>query len=170
MKPTLRTARLVLRPLTLDDAAALANIFGDPRRPDYLGARITVPEAHRKRIAELHADGYLDDPLGSWAVETEDGRQVVGVALLKPLDEGPEIEVGWHFDPDAWGSGFATESARRLLVYGFDDLGLDRIVAVIDPRNGASRRVAERLKMRPDGTGHYYGHDLDRFVIDAGPV
>jgi RimJ/RimL family protein N-acetyltransferase len=96
----------------------------------------------------------IDDPLG--------------VALLRPLEDGPEIEVGWHLDPAAWGSGYATEAARALLDYAFTDLGLDRVVAVVDPRNEASRRVAERLEMAPDGTGHYYGYDLDRFAVGPG--
>lgn len=169
MKPTLTTDRLALRPLSSDDADALAKILGDPRRPAYLGERMDDPEDHRRRIEQRHADGDLEEPLGIWAIERRTDDTVVGVALLKPLEGGPEVEVGWHLDPDVWGAGYATESARILLDYAFNKLGLDRVVAVVDPRNGPSRRVIERLGMCPDGTGHYYDEQLDRFVITAEP-
>jgi RimJ/RimL family protein N-acetyltransferase len=56
-----------------------------------------------------------------------------------------EIEIGWRFGTSFWGQGFATEAAWASLEVGFDDLGADRIVAVIEPENIASARVAERL-------------------------
>jgi RimJ/RimL family protein N-acetyltransferase len=167
MKPAFETDRLTIRPLERRDASALAKIYGDPRRPDYLGERRADPDEHRRRIEERRAEGDLDSPLGTWAVETREDGEVVGVAILRPLEDGEEIEIGWHLDPDTWGSGFATESARAVLTHAFGTVGLEQVVAVIDPRNDRSRRVAERLGMRPDGSGHYYGYLLDRFVIDS---
>ncbi len=164
MKPTLRTARLTLRPMALEDDVALARILGDPRRPDYLGERHDDPAFHRDRIATRLADGANDDPLGVWMADQRSDGTAIGLGLLKPLEDTGEIEVGWHLDPDAWGHGYATEIGAALVEHGFA-IGLERIVAVIHPDNGASRRVTEKLEMAPDGTGDHYGQTLDRFVL-----
>lgn len=103
MKPTLEGPRVRLRPLRTDDADAMARVFGDDRRPAFLGTREPDPAVHRENIRRRQAGGDLSRPLGSWAVETVDAVEVVGLGLLKPLDGGPDIEVGWHLDPSHWG-------------------------------------------------------------------
>ena len=114
-------------------------------------------EEYRARFLDgLEARKAYAPGLGVWAsVERESGR-LAGTLILKPLVEGPEIEVGYHLARWAWGRGFATEGARALLRYGFETVGLDRIVAVVHPDNGASLRVIERLGMNPRGTIHVY--------------
>ncbi|MEO6061298.1 MAG: GNAT family N-acetyltransferase [Thermoflexales bacterium] len=74
------------------------------------------------------------------------------------------IEVGWHLGR---GKGCATEAARACLDYGFPSLHLDRIVAVVHPDNPASRRVTERLGMKPEGRIRVYNFDLDLFALNA---
>lgn len=90
----------------------------------------------------------LDDPsLGYWAIEERSGGAPYGWVALKTLYRTNEIEIGYRLWPAAWGRGIATEAARRLLRYGFDDAGLRRIVAVTTRANTASRRVIEKLGM-----------------------
>ena len=57
------------------------------------------------------------------------------------------MEIGWRLHPDAWGHGYATEAGRAALEAARDQLGLTRIIAVIDPGNAASLAVARRLGM-----------------------
>jgi len=104
---------------------------------------------------------------GVWAaIERGEGR-LAGMLMLKPLDEGPEVEVGYHLARWAWGRGFATEGARAVLRHGFTEAGLDRIVAVVHPENAASLRVIGRLGLNPAADLHVYGVDCRRF--GAGP-
>ena len=84
---------------------------------------------------------------GNWAIVEKESGRVVGAVILQPLPGHPEIEVGWHLARRAWGKGYATESARLGVDYGFETLGLNRIVAVINPANHRSLAVAERLGM-----------------------
>jgi RimJ/RimL family protein N-acetyltransferase len=73
------------------------------------------------------------------------------------------FEVGWHFHPDAWGHGYATETARAALGWAFDR-GLDEVFAVVRPDNTASLNVCRRLGMAALGrTSAYYGADLELF-------
>ena len=83
---------------------------------------------------------------GAELVET---RQLVGDVVLfwhSRLHRGGEI--GYVFDPEFAGRGYATEAAEAVLRWGFEELGLHRIVARLDERNEASARVARRLGMR----------------------
>jgi [ribosomal protein S5]-alanine N-acetyltransferase len=166
VKPTLHGPTVRLRPLRPDDAEAMARVFGDPRRPAFLGPREPDPEVHRDNIRRRLADGDLSRPLGSWAVEAVDTGEVVGLGLLKPLDGGPDIEVGWHLDPGHWRRGYASAAGRLLLRYGFETLGLAEIVAVVVPENEASRRVVRALGMRAAGLSRAYGVAVERFVLD----
>ena len=70
------------------------------------------------------------------------------------------MEVAYELAPRAWGRGYATEAARALVDYGFGEIGLLRIVALIVPDNARSRRVAEKCAMTLEGPGRFYGLDL----------
>jgi RimJ/RimL family protein N-acetyltransferase len=73
--------------------------------------------------------------------------------------KGPEVETGWCFAADTWGRGYAHESAAEWLRIAFEELGLDRVIAVILPGNERSLRLARGLGMREVGIRHAYGHD-----------
>jgi RimJ/RimL family protein N-acetyltransferase len=110
---------------------------------------------------------------GFWAVEEKVQKRIVGAALLKPLPDNAmnltaDIEVGWHLRRDAWGKGFATEFARALLMYGFEELKLPEIYALISPENLPSIKVAERLNLKALGMSEkYVGLKAELFRMTA---
>ena len=164
------TERLIVRPWTATDAETAFAIYRDPEVTRYLGGNRThadlgASRAWLARLAERNA--ALPVGLGLWAVTIPDGDRPIGLFVLAPLDGGPEIEIGYHLGRDWWGRGYATELARGGLRYGFERLGLPRIVGVTFPENVASRRVLTKVGLRPAGRGRYYGHDLDYFALDA---
>jgi RimJ/RimL family protein N-acetyltransferase len=89
--------------------------------------------------------------------------------LLKQLPPTTDqIEIGWHLARRVWGKGYASEAARVVLQYGFLDLGLERIFAVIKPGNARSVAVARRIGMQLlERTSKYYGgEELDLYIAD----
>ncbi len=74
--------------------------------------------------------------------------------------KGPEVEVAYELAPRVWGHGYATEAARALVDYGFGELSLRRIVALILPDNARSRNVASKCGLILEGPGRFYGLDL----------
>jgi RimJ/RimL family protein N-acetyltransferase len=91
---------------------------------------------------------------------------VAGTVLLVPLPDGDgEYEVGWHFHPDSWGNGFATEAAKGALARAFRH-GLTEVFAVVRPTNERSLAVCRRLGMDALGqTVRYYGTTLELFRL-----
>lgn len=170
MTEIFRTDRLVVRPWKAGDLDAAFAMNRDPEvtryLPDYM-ACATLDEAR----AWLDTRIARHDPssgLGFWAaVEAESGT-VVGGAVLDhaPIGGGNPVEIGYYVARSAWGKGYATELAAGLLRYGFETLGLDRIVAVIIPENAASARVLEKAGMRHDGLTDYNGHPVEQYVLD----
>jgi RimJ/RimL family protein N-acetyltransferase len=62
----------------------------------------------------------------------------------------PAVEIGWRLAQEHWGQGYATEGARSVLAFGFDELGLDEIVSFTTVANQRSKRVMERIGMTRD--------------------
>jgi ribosomal-protein-alanine N-acetyltransferase len=159
----LTTERLVLRPPTLDDLPAWHAIYLDAEEVWYGAPRSSLDENRtrlERQIAHLEQHGF-----GMCAVELAASGETIGTAGLQHLEDGPEIEVGYRFLKEHWGHGYATESARASIAFGFDELGLDRIVAVALPENRASRRVLERCGLSEIGLVHAYGLEHVKYEI-----
>lgn len=145
------TERLELRRFRPEDLDGLAAVFAKPEvwRFPY-GRALTRDETAgflRTQLGEWDSCGF-----GCWiAVERESRRILgyVGVSVPGFLPEIlPAVEVGWRFDPAAWGRGYASEGARAALGQAFTTLGLEEVCSVPQADNPASRRVCERIGMR----------------------
>ena len=149
----LETDRLTLRPYVDDDLLALHDLFGRPDVCRYLMWEPMDLAATRelldRRVKQttIGADG---DAILLAVVDRATGRMVGEFMLHVTSIESGQGEIGWSLHPDVQGRGLATEGAREVLRAGFDVLGLHRIVAGADPRNGASLRVMEKLGMRKE--------------------
>ncbi|GAB4524096.1 MAG: GNAT family N-acetyltransferase [Haliangiales bacterium] len=184
--PLFETERLLARRWRLDDAEAAFAIYGDPEVVRYIGSQVEASVlTQRATLAAIIAQqDQHGGRLGSWPLIVKPsaaplpapgaGDDLIGTILLKPLPDhtgalSPDIEIGWHLARRAWGQGFATEAGRACLRYGFEQLGLEVIHAVVIPSNEASKAVARRLGMTYRGkTDRYYrGAALDYFTIHA---
>jgi RimJ/RimL family protein N-acetyltransferase len=162
------TERLRVRPWRLEDAAAAFAIYGDAEVWRYMGggAGDTDVERSRARIGRFIERCREMPGFGMWAVVEKATGEVVGTVELVPLDGGPEIEAGYHLARRHLGRGIATEVARGAVRYGFEALGLRRIVGVVDPANVASRRVLEKCGMVFEKHGVWYGWELDLLAVE----
>ena len=151
----------MLRPPTLDDLDAWHAIYVDAEEVWYGAPRSTLDENRAKlerQIAHFQQHGF-----GMCTVEL--AGETIGAAGLQHLEGGPEIEVGYRFLNEHWGHGYATEAATASVAYGFDELRLDRIVAVALESNIASRRVLEKCGLYEIGVSHVYGLEHVKYEI-----
>lgn len=143
----LTTPKLVIRPWTATDREALERMAFDPEMVRYVTNGVPWT---RERVNEflLRQARYADaHGIAFGAVALREGGEVVGLCGIQPLDSG-EFELGWWIWKDHWGKGYATEAAAAVVEHASQVMGLERLVAVIDPPNVASIRVAEKLGMR----------------------
>ncbi|MHA7264666.1 GNAT family N-acetyltransferase [Arthrobacter sp. TMN-37] len=152
--PTLRTPRFILRPLTPADEDAVMGYRGDPRLSRFLPHPPMDQGQYPEWLAERTAEISLRNPgdrrfLG---IEPASSGGLIGDVLLKV---GPDTveqgEIGMILQHDAKGQGYAAEIGDAILAFGFEHLGLHRIVGRADELNVPSRRTMERLGMRLEG-------------------
>lgn len=167
--------RLILREWLPSDADAVFDMYSRWEVARFLGSTPTVMTDREQADATIVRWRALElpEPLGVWAVTEREGGRLLGTVLLKeipassdqqPLPPSGDVEVGWHFHPDAWGHGYATEAAGAVMRRGFD-AGLQQIVAVTYPENVASQAVCRRLGMTHHGqTTQYYNMTCELFV------
>lgn len=147
----IETQRLILRPPRIEDFDRYAELLADEDACRYIGGHVPRAAAWRK---------FLQMP-GAWAVqgfamfsviEKASGRWIGQMGPWKP-DGWPGNEIGYSFHPDAWGRGYATESAAASMDWAFAHLGWEDVIHCISPENVASQKVAQRLGSTPRGPG-----------------
>jgi len=171
--PTLETERLVLRPWRDEDLDPFAEMGSDIRVMEHFLSTISRRESAdtMERIRQ-HFDehGY-----GLFAIEVKGGAPFVGfVGLAHVAFEAafrPAVEIGWRLAFDTWGRGYASEGAREVLRFAFEEAGLDEVVSFTAQGNQRSIGVMERIGLRHDAAGDFDhpkippGHALRRHVL-----
>jgi RimJ/RimL family protein N-acetyltransferase len=155
------TERLHLRPFAPDDLDALVAIHADPDVVRYLAWGVRDRDELRGVLVEKAERTVLareGDALNLAAVTADTGELVGDVTLFWRSEEHQMGEVGYIFNPAYAGRGYATEAARALLRFGFEEFGLHRIIGRLDARNTASARVLESLGMRREA--HFVENEL----------
>ena len=185
------TQRLILRNWNpTQDARHAMDIFGDAKVMQWVDPN---GEDASIRQVQNRLQGYVDknrkakSAAGSWAVVQKDIGRVIGHVILMSLPDIKEvrsnhveapiegglptdyIEIGWHFRPASWGYGYASEAARCIMRYAFEEWNLPMLLAVTHPDNQRSVAVMERIGMHDSGvTTRLYGGQLLRLYELSG--
>jgi RimJ/RimL family protein N-acetyltransferase len=151
---------LRLRAWRDDDAAQLDRLRADERYMRYLGTADDGASQVARFRAHWDERGY-----GLWAVEDRaTGRFAGRVGLSHHRLWPQDVEVGWAFDPELWGRGYATEASAAAIAHAFETLRLARVISILHPQNTASIRVAEKLGERPHATVWWPEDGIDLLV------
>lgn len=146
----LEADRLTLRHFQItDDELLQRTVFGDPEVMRF-GDGIQSIEWTRTWIRNYVEHDYPLYGYGPYAVVEKAGHQLIGYCGLfyfPDINGKPEIEIGYRLARGTWRQGFATEAARAVRDYAFRSLDIPRLIAIIDPDNIASIRVAEKIGM-----------------------
>jgi len=150
--PTIKTSRLSLRWISVDDVDAFYTIYSNPEVMRYWS---TPPLANRadasKLVSEIH-DGFKRRELLKWGIALRTDDTLIGsVTLFHPDFTHRRAEIGYALGRAHWGNGYMQEALEAVLTFSFEVLDLHRIEADVDPRNAASIRTLERLGFQREG-------------------
>ncbi len=145
----LESKRLLLREMTFDDLDFVAEMLAHPEVMRFYPKRFNRSEARDWLQGQLWR--YENHGYGLWLTLEKASSVTVGqVGLLRKKVLGQdEDEIGYLLHRPYWGRGYATEAAAAVRDYAFGRLERERVVSLIRPENLPSRRVAERLGMKP---------------------
>jgi RimJ/RimL family protein N-acetyltransferase len=145
----IETDRLILKLYTAGDRGNFVALLTDERVMRYVDKGVMSPEAAgalwRKMMDEMYPRGV--DTI--WAVFARGDGRYIGNASIRPMVEKNENwEIGYYLVAEEWGAGLGTELAKRLVEYGFNELGLNAVYATVDYENGPSRKILEKAGLR----------------------
>jgi ribosomal-protein-alanine N-acetyltransferase len=163
----LTTSRLRLRPFTDTDLAAIHAIYRDPEVMRFVGhgAHRTIEDT--ANALRVYGDVLARVGFSFLAVVERRGGALIGDGGLHPLGgRGPDVELGYTLARSTWGRGYATELGRALVAHAFEVLGVDRVVAQVEPGNHASRHVLEKLGMTERELRTAYGRPHLLYAVD----
>lgn len=150
--PLLRTERLTLRPMQAQDNTALLAIFADPETMRYFSS---APWTGLAQADEAICGAQRDHAAGTalkLAITLAGTGEFLGNCTLFAFHRANRrCEIGYILGRQHWGRGYMVEALAALLEYGFGPLDLNRIEADIDPRNGPSAKLLERLAFQREG-------------------
>lgn len=160
------TARLAFREMSRDDLDAMAGLLGDPV------VMWVYPHPYSRDQAvewiERSINLYRERGFGLWLLTLRGTGEFVGECGLVPqvVEGQTHVEVGYHIRPELWGRGLATEAVAACRDFARDVAGLEGIVALIDPRNVASQRVATKAGLTYERDAQVPGKVLRVYAID----
>ena len=146
----LETERLLMRRLVPGDLDALYALYRDPDIRCYFPEGTLTLEETREKL-EWSVNGHPDhSEFGLWATIHKATRQFIGRCGLLPWTIGgvDEVEIAYMIAKPYWRQGLGAEAAQGLVRYGFETLGLKRLIALIDPAHEASIRTAMQAGLR----------------------
>ncbi len=167
--PPLLTERLLLRSLTLEDAADVQRLAGDR---DIALMVLRIPHPYEDDMAEewirACADAYKKDEAINFAITLRTDRKLIGTIGLELEQENERAELGYWIGKPYWNYGYATEAARAVVAYSFEVLKLNRIYAYHFTRNPASGRVLQKVGMRYEGCRRQHTKKWGNFEDSIG--
>lgn len=144
----METGRLKLRRFMLDDAPFMFELVNDPAWIANIGDRgvRNLDDARRyigKTLAMYERYGF-----GMYVVELKDCGRAIGTCGLVKRDGLEHADIGFAFLPEFRSQGFAREAAAVVMKHARDDLGLDRVLAIVTPANKPSVNLIEKIGLR----------------------
>lgn len=148
MSIILNTERLYLREFTIADVQNFIDLNSNINVIRYTGDETIETEEKAVEILTNIVLPQYKRKLGRWAVHLKSNDEFIGWCGLKYLEEAKLIDLGYRFFEHHWGKGYATESAKAVIAYGFNTLNLEEIVAHAAIENINSHKVLKKAGMQ----------------------
>lgn len=170
---TINTHRLILRQWQDSDLTPFATLNADPRVREFFPGLMSREESDHS--VKLMSDHIARCGWGLWAASLIDTGEFIGFIGLEEVyfqaHFTPAVEIGWRLAFNHWGKGYATEGAKAVLAYGFENLNLEEVVSFTAVQNMRSRRIMEKIGMHHDSKDNFdhpklsENHPLRRHVL-----
>ena len=158
----LETERLLLRKLTTDDAEFIFELLNDPSFIRNIGDRnIRTFDDACAYIVNGPVRSYEKNGFGLYLIVLKETNESIGMCGLIRRENLEDVDIGYALLPRYWSKGYAVEAARATKAYAKDVVGLQRLVAIVDPTNEASMGVLEKLGFRYEKMVRLSADDID---------
>jgi ribosomal-protein-alanine N-acetyltransferase len=159
------TDRLELKPMELTDAPALFSFWSDPAVTKHMNIEAFTDVAQAEQMISLLQELSQEGKACRWTITLRQPFEIIGSCGFNYLDhENKRAEIGYDLGRFFWGSGYASEAIRAMLGFGFEQLGLNRIEAKVEPENVSSIKLLKRLQFTEEGRLREYEMSKGKLV------
>jgi [ribosomal protein S5]-alanine N-acetyltransferase len=163
--PVLETERLILRQLRLEDSIDLYNYFSKDEVTEYYDLESFTEQKQAEDLIKNWNEKFNKLVGIRWGITLKTEDRIIGTCGFHNWSkEHFKAEIGYELTPEYWQQGIMTEVLRSVIKYGFEDLGLNRVEALIDTDNISSRKLLEKLGFSEEGLLKEYFFEKKRFV------
>lgn len=143
----MESERIRLRPVSLNDADDMYEYTSDEETTRFIYEQHKDLDHTKKVIANY----FVKESIGKYAIVLKDSNKMIGAIEFRVHEANKSGELGYTLNRHYWGKGYMTEAGKLILGLAFNVLGLERVFAAHDVRNGASGKVLNRLGMQKEG-------------------
>ncbi|MEH7403868.1 GNAT family N-acetyltransferase [Gottfriedia acidiceleris] len=172
MFPILETERIVLRELVVDDALVILNCFSNDEVLRYYGQRPLKSIEQVKQIIISFSKSFEEKSGIKWGIELKETGTIIGTIGFQDWShEHKRANISYALFPDNWGRGYASEAIEKVISWGFQELGLERIGAIVFIENEASNNLLIKTGFQKEGILKHYmyqngvAHDTNVFSL-----
>lgn len=152
MFPILETDRLVLRELKEDDAIDILSCFSNKEVLRYYGQKPLTSIDQVQQIIRNFSMNFNEKRGIKWGIELKGREGIVGtIGFQEWTQEHQRADLSYALYPDNWGNGYASEAVCKVVSYGFEELAIKRIGAVVFTENKASIKLLTKLGFQKEG-------------------
>ncbi|ERN52413.1 GNAT family N-acetyltransferase [Alkalihalophilus marmarensis] len=152
MFPILETERLVLREISKNDAEGIFACFSNKHVTRYYGQDTLKNIEQAETLVEFFANSYKEKRGIRWGIELKGTQGTIGTIGFNAWSpKHKRAEIGYEIHPDHWRKGYTSEAVSKVIDYGFGDLGLTRIGAVVFIENEASNKLLTKMGFLKEG-------------------
>ena len=143
--PVIETERLLLKQITNDDVNEVFELRSNPETMKYIPRPLVKTTEDALEHIAMIEEKILSNTGINWGITLKGSSKLLGIiGYYRMQPENYRAEIGYMLLPQFHGQGIITEAVKRLITYGFNDLKLHSIEAVIDPENRASEKVLQK--------------------------
>lgn len=155
--PNLETHRLNLRRLISTDVNEILALRSNPEIMKFIPRPLITKQEEALEFISVMDTNVNNNTIINWAITTKENDQLIGmIGYYRMKPENYRAEVGYILSVEYHGQGIMTEALQRVVQFGFEEMGLNSIEAVIDPENYGSEKVV--LKNNFVKEGHFKEH------------
>jgi len=163
----LETKRLLIREFREEDLDELAPIFADPKVMEYSVSGPLSRDKAKEYLQYRILDHYEEYGYGLWAIVSKTTQKIIGLAgpVQQKVDNEKCVEIGYRVSSSEWGKGYASEALESIRDYVFYHLNIEKVLAIIEPSNVRSIRVAEKTGFQFSKMTIFHGFEVGIYEI-----
>lgn len=162
--PFINTERLILKQAKASDAVDMHTYLSDKCVRRYMGIHPYESIQETKKEIKWYENIFKEQTGIRWGISLKDDPKIIGsCGFLNISKANMRAEIGYELHREFWGKGLMSEALAAILQFGFKDMNINRIEALVEPENIASLKLLENFHFVKEGLLRQYEYGMGKY-------